>query len=67
MRKGKYSFGAVTIPASSSLIFDDADIVFKARHIDVHGSLLIGSPSCPIMSSVTLRLVGIRSSHTAKG
>lgn len=62
-----YSYGTVTIPATSKLIFDDTDVTFKAHHITVHGSLEIGGEDCPIYSNVVVELQGSRASHAVTG
>eukprot|EP00730_Choanoeca_flexa_P003190 TRINITY_DN11322_c0_g1_i3.p1 TRINITY_DN11322_c0_g1~~TRINITY_DN11322_c0_g1_i3.p1 ORF type:complete len:1438 (+),score=280.02 TRINITY_DN11322_c0_g1_i3:2619-6932(+) len=62
-----YSYAVVTIPASSALIFDDADISFQAQEIKVYGRLAIGSETCPIYSNVHIRLLGDRYYHYKQG
>jgi hypothetical protein len=58
-----WSFGTVTIPATSKLIFGDANINFTAKGFDVKGSLLVGSETCRIANKVTITLTGTRSAQ----
>eukprot|EP01113_Clastostelium_recurvatum_P039916 TRINITY_DN614_c0_g1_i1.p1 TRINITY_DN614_c0_g1~~TRINITY_DN614_c0_g1_i1.p1 ORF type:complete len:1844 (-),score=383.73 TRINITY_DN614_c0_g1_i1:116-5647(-) len=58
------SFGAVTIPLGSSLVFGDADITFRATGFIVRGSLLVGSETCRIANKVAITLIGSRNAQS---
>ena len=59
-------FNKVTIPATSELIFGDANIHFQARAIHVQGGkLLIGSETCRLRNKVTITLHGTRPASMA--
>lgn len=53
--KAETIYNKIVIPATSSLIFDDAPIDFHVHDILVQGKFLIGSPKCRIFSSILLR------------
>ena len=52
----------VVVPATSALIFDDADMTFAAQNILVYGELLAGAPECRLVASLTIELHGTRES-----
>jgi hypothetical protein len=51
-------FDSITIPATSTLIFDDMPIDLRVRFIAIYGSLRIGSPTCRIKNPIRITLVG---------
>jgi hypothetical protein len=53
-------FLKIVIPATSTLVFDDAPIHLRVRQIDVQGKLLVGGRSCPIQNPVTISFVGTK-------
>lgn len=60
------SFGQVTIPSTSSLVFANESTVFMASSIIVNGKLRIGSPSCPSTAGVRIVLTGRRGDGGSK-
>ena len=56
------SFGIITVPASSELIFADAPIALRAAGIVVEGALRVGSASCPFRAAISVTLTGARPS-----
>ena len=54
---GGNSFGTITVPENSSLVFNDADIELNVGNILVNGHFAIGSPTCRIRSYITITLL----------
>ena len=54
------TFGSVTIPEGSALVFADANISLGARSIIVNGALRAGSSTCRLLSYITITLYGSR-------
>lgn len=54
------TFGKITIPVSSELIFDDAPIDIVAHGIEVLGALRAGSETCRLQSFISITLYGDR-------
>jgi G8 domain len=55
------SYGIITIPSISSLIFDDTPTILRTNGIDVQGSLLLGSLTCRLQATITTTLLGVAS------
>ena len=51
------TYGTITIPQTSELIFNDATINMKVQNIFVQGHLWIGSETCRLYSYITITLV----------
>lgn len=51
-------YGLIEVPASSTLVFDDADIELHAHTVLVRGSLEAGSPTCRLFSHIRIVLYG---------
>ena len=51
-------YGVITIPASSSLVFDDSNMTLHTMGIAVYGTLLMGSPTCRLRSYINIVLHG---------
>jgi len=60
-------YGAITIPATSALVFADENIDFHVRRMLVRGALSIGSESCRVYSNITVTIHGIRGDGNDKG
>ena len=58
-------FGTITIPSTSSLVFDDADISLDVHNIVVMGRLEAGSPTCRLFSKLTITLHGTKAAVLA--
>ena len=56
-------YGVINIPATSSLIFLDSNIVLHTRGLNVMGILEIGSSTCRLRSTVNIVLHGNRADH----
>lgn len=52
-------YGVITIPATSSLVFDDADIEMHITQIFVYGALRIGSETCRHWGKIKLVFHGV--------
>lgn len=53
-------FGFITIPATSTLVFADANITLRAAGITVAGAMRAGSSTCRLRSYVDIILYGTR-------
>ena len=57
------TYGVITIPATSELIFGDSEILLKTNGINVQGNLRIGSPTCRLLNKIEITLVGARNNQ----
>jgi hypothetical protein len=48
------AYGEINVPASSELIFDDANIHLRVNTLRVQGALRIGSPTCRMFSNIKI-------------
>lgn len=53
-------YGVITIPKSSVLVFDDADIEIHITQIFVYGALKIGSETCRYFGRIKIVFHGVR-------
>ena len=51
---GSASFASITIPASSTLVFDDAALSLMVGIISVQGNLSAGGPNCRLQSKLAI-------------
>ncbi len=57
-------YGLIRVPATASLVFDDANITLRAAGIISQGNVSIGSPTCRIAGPVSVIFHGQRTNAT---
>ncbi len=63
---GNGTYGIITVPASSQLVFNDHEgVLLRCRGLLVRGKLLLGSPTCRMRSSVGVVLDAPRVANPA--
>ncbi|GAM19287.1 hypothetical protein SAMD00019534_024620, partial [Acytostelium subglobosum LB1] len=60
-------FTKIVIPATSQLIFGDANITMRVKDIVVNGQLWVGSPTCRMNGNITLIFHGTKTLNNTLG